>query len=104
MLLPNPCNFFVYFQLYFFQFRKRQLAKQRAEEKRKEEEALRIAAQEKKEQKRKIEGDIPKKFGEMIPIYMHQPTPPLPCYDCYDSDDERYTERKNIPVWASKQM
>lgn len=82
--------------------RKRQLAKQRAEEKRKEEEALRIAAQEKKEQKRKIEGDIPKKFGEMIPIYMHQPTPPLPCYDCYDSDDERYTERKNIPVWASK--
>ncbi|XP_045476947.1 eukaryotic translation initiation factor 5B-like, partial [Harmonia axyridis] len=82
--------------------RKRQLAKQRAEEKRKEEEALRIAAQEKKEQKRKIEGDIPKKFGKMIPIYMHQPTPPLPCYDCYDSDDERYTERKNIPVWASK--
>ncbi|XP_044744318.1 inner centromere protein-like [Coccinella septempunctata] len=82
--------------------RKRLLAKQRAEEKKKEEEALRLAAQEKIESKRKIESESNSKPVDRAPIYMVQPTPPLPCLDCYDSDDERYTDRKQIPLWASK--
>lgn len=80
-------------------FRKRILAKQRAEEKKKEEEAQRLAAQAKKEKKIPVEQHNSSK----VPIYLLKPTPPLPSNDCYDSDDERYTEKKPGPTWASSE-
>ncbi|KAL3287772.1 hypothetical protein HHI36_002234 [Cryptolaemus montrouzieri] len=85
---------------------KRLLAKQRAEEKKKEEEAQKLASQEKLNEIKKAEitnfrAQVAQKAIE-LPIYMRKAAPLLPTYDCYDSDDENNRQTKHIAAWTQK--
>ncbi|XP_044749471.1 inner centromere protein-like [Coccinella septempunctata] len=87
-------------------YRRRLLVKARTEQRKKEEEAAKVALQKKIEQKNNIKaGESFQKSWFSFPVYLTRQEPSFPPVeydlngDDYDLDDDGYKKKKEIPDW-----